>query len=292
MKKIFQAIIWISALATIIGVGMQFKTISNEIELKLVSRDLLTRPIEVDGLKSSYKYNDKSIEKLWQLRYVLTNVGSSSIIGSGERSALIQEFITLNLTPGYEVLEVTSSSDDFNIKTVNKELKLQFMQWKPSEVVEVLMYLSQTEEVPHPSISINEREIIDGKVSNSSLVSNENKTSFIYELLPEPLVLFFKWFTIVTYGLIIFIMPFVIIDVIQKNRKFKRWLADFAQSVEHIITVHPDFPQDIKQWSNEHWKKSGLPMPKIPKDKASDTILGCVIIFFFLGIPLLFIVSI
>lgn len=292
MKKIFQAIMWISALATIIGVGMQFKTTSNEIELKLVSRDLLTRPIEVDGLKSSYMYNDMPIEKLWQLRYVLTNVGGSSIIGSGERSVLIQEFITLNLTPGYEVLEVTSSSDDFNIETVNKQLKLQFMQWKPSEVVEVLMYLSQNEDVVPPSITINEREIIDGKVSSTSLISNESKTSFIYELLPEPLVLFFKWFTIVTYGLILFIMPFVVIDDIKKNRKFKIWLSDFAQSVEQIIAIHPDFPQDVKQWSNEHWRVSGLLKPKIPDGKSSDTILGCVVMFFFLGIPLLFIVSI
>ncbi len=292
MKKIFQVLLWISAIATIVSLGLQLRTPSNEIELKLVSRDLLTRPINVDGLKSSYIYNGEAINKLWQLRYVLTNIGSTSIIGSGERSSLIKDHITLKLTKGYEILEYSSSSEEFILENLPEHLNLKFLQWKVNEATEILLYISQVNEASPPELKVNEREIIDGTVTRSSLISTENQNLYLYEYLPEIPMLFLKWVIIVTYGVILFLLPFVIIDTFNKSRKYKVWCRQFMGEVNTLIQSQPELPKDIKNWSNEHWKYSGLRKPNIPKDKPRDTLLGISIAFFFMGVPLLFMISI
>ncbi|WP_157822496.1 hypothetical protein [Psychromonas sp. Urea-02u-13] len=291
MKKIFHALLWISAIATIVSAGLQLRTPNNEIELKLVSRDLLTRAINVDGLKSSYIYNGEPISKLWQLRYVITNIGSTSIIGSGERSSLIKDHITLKLTSGYKILESSLSSDEFTIENISDNLNLKFLQWKANEATEILLYISQTEEVTAPDLQINEREIIDGTVTRSSLISQESQNMYLYEYLPEIPALFLKWVIIITYGAILLLMPIVIIDTLNKSRKYKNWCKEFMGEVNALVQSQPDLPKDIKNWSNEHWKCSGLVKPKIPKDKSKDTLLGVALICFFLGVPLLFMVS-
>lgn len=282
---------WISAIATILSVVLQLKSPNNEIEVKLVSRDLLTRPIEVDGLKSSYIYKGHDINKLWKLRYIITNIGNSSIIGIGDHSNLINNHLSIFLTKGYEVLESKVDSDNFVISNDNQKLTLKFLQWKTNEPVEILLYLSQLENSTAPEIHINEREIIDGKVSYTSLASKEKQKHYLYEYLPEYPVLFLKWFMIIAYGLIVLIIPFGLASTIWTSAKYNNWKKEFSNEINAFIQNQQNVPQDIKQWSSKHWEVSGIPQPKIPKERVRDTVLGFIIIFIFVSVPLLFMVS-
>ncbi|UMO88772.1 hypothetical protein HP572_04165 [Pectobacterium sp. PL64] len=292
MKKIFQLVLWISAIATILSFLLQLKTPSNELELKLISRDLLTRPIEVDGLKSSYAYNDQPIQKLWQLRYILTNVGSKSLIGSGDKSSLINQTLTLEHGDDYEVLEYILNSNDFELYTDKKGIHLKFLQWKPKESIEILLYLSQVKGSDEPNLKINEREIIDGSITTSSLISSDTKRKFLYEYLPEYLHFLLKWFTTITFVIILLIIPFIITSTISENRNYKNWCKDYQSLVEDLSKNGSKFPKNIENWSKENWESAGIPKPKIPSDTIREALFISLILGFFLGVPLLFMISV
>lgn len=283
---------WVSAIATILSVVLQLQTAKNEIEFKLVSNELLTRPIRVDGLESSYSYNGEDIDKLWQIRFILTNAGSNPIIGSGERSHLINNNLSLSLSSDFKILEQTVSSDAFKLDGSDKVLRLTFMQWKPNEAFEIMLYLSQVKGESAPLVSLDEREIVDGQVTVTSLIEQDTAGTYLYEYLPSPLTTFLKWFVVISFGLLLFIMPFVIVSTVKENSKYKKWFNSSKEELEQFIRTNPNNPKDLRDWKDKHWKSSGEDKPSIvPSNKTKDMVIGTIAIYIFFGVPLLFMIS-
>ncbi len=288
MNKIFTLIIVIGAIATIISTLLQFQN-PNKIEVKLITQTLLTAPIEVDGLHSSYTYKDKKIHRLWSLKYLLTNIGNESIVGTGEKSSLINNKLKLNVNKNYHILE-SVSSPEFNLTNRDNALFLSFLQWHSGESIEVSLYLSEKNAKEPPSISINERELLHGKIVYSLLASNKNDRGFLYKYLPIILVDFLKWFVIIMLVLFAFAIPIVAIAAITRHSEYKKWKKDNSTAINKLIESDNSIPTDLKDWNQNHWNTLNIKTPKIPNDNIRDTIIVLSIILIMSIVLILFMV--
>lgn len=287
MDKIFKPILWIAAIATISSVFLQFQSSNNEIEAKLITQTLLTAPIEVDGLHSSYTYKGKKIRRLWSLKYLLTNIGDQSIVGTGEKSSLINNELKLNINENYQILESVSGSSEFSLTNRANVLFLSFLQWHSGESVEVSLYLSEKNAQEPPSIFINEKELLNGKIVYALLVDNENDRIFLYKYLPSRLVDFLKWLVIIVLGLLAFLMPIAAIIEIKKHSQYKRCKKDNHIAINKLIASDSSTPKDLKDWNQDNWDALGVEKIEIP-DK--NTIFAVFFIFIILIVLILFMV--
>jgi len=299
MAKNFANIIAILTITiTAIGFYLEHEKRNPTIEIKTIIEDKLTGLPVVDGLQASYKYHGNDIQSLWKLHYFISNVGNEVLIGEGNKKNIIKKNVNFSLGDKFKILEFNKDNSDspFSIKIVNNNVSVSFLQWRPQESFELILYAEQLGELNIPELKTNEREIVNGKVIYSRF-QNIDKKSSIYSTLPNYIQSILYWIAMLFYGLFIFIIPIAWIVEIIKKVKFKNWensnffyYKDWVETLISNEVLHSYMPP--KELPPHLWDDFEKEKPNIPNNDFSNLTIGTIFIVILFSIPLLVLIEI
>ena len=201
------AIIGLIAIVVAVGIGSISWYVNREkstiLNIERVNEILLTKPLDVKGLTSSYRYNDSiEVKYLWQTTFVIRNTGDKTIYGNGFPEQSIRgSYIPLLVDNCDNVLLTTITNENNEAKMI-APLQLSITQWKPKEYVEITIL---TDGIDPPNLKISDRDIKDAKTTYSVYSLEEvNKNKKWIEYLPKGLASFLKWMVVITMICLLF----------------------------------------------------------------------------------------
>ncbi len=153
------------SLLSLVGMGITLyvnRHKSTVLEVKLISDLELTRPLNVAHISSVYLYDDSiPVEHLWQSSYVITNMGETTIYGTGFDAKNIKgDALFFQLSNCERILSIEAIDNSADISIIGNNM-LRFSQWRPNEYIE-LRILSDGPNAPE--LLINDRDIQEGKI--------------------------------------------------------------------------------------------------------------------------------
>lgn len=266
------------------------------IEIQTISEEKLTNLPSVKGLNATYQYNGENISSLWKLHYFISNIGDEIIIGEGAKKNIITDTINFELSSKFEILEINNSESVFSIESSRNKINLSFLQWRPHEGFNLILYVEQLEDGEAPSLTINEREIINGDVQFSKFRGSPASTT-IYKRLPTTLQVMLYWTAIIFYGFFFIIMPIAWISELIKTIKYKTWkklhFTDYEQYINHLIEIKTlnDFTLP-KYLPSNLWNSFDGPRPQAPNNEIGSFTFGIILLMSLSSIPLLLLIKI
>lgn len=288
----------VAGLATVTGLYLQFYESKPIIEIKTISKDNLTKLPSIDGLNAKYNYKNKEVKSLWKLHYVISNIGNEIIIGAGNKKNIIKDKISFSIDKNFKVLEVENRNSrfPFEIDIKDYSIDISFLQWKQKESIELIMYVEQLKENINPQLISNDREIINSEITYNTLeIEKLNTGVSLYSKLPDTLQTIIWWFSIIIYGLFLFILPLVWISELIKKIKYKTWLKSNTAYTEWIDSLIQNgqlntYTEPLTL-PNKLWKEYPYTKPKLPDNDFNSLTWGLLILSIFCIIPLLFMIN-
>ncbi len=175
------------------------------LEIKEVSVQLLTEPTSTDNLSVQYFYKDTiPVQNLWQVQYVIRNIGDATLIGVGENKQLLSKNLPFSIENVEHIYSITIAQS--NNEAVLVDNQICFKQWRSGEFVELIAFV---ESKGAPQLIISDRDIKDSKIMyhkyRPEIVKEDAK---IIDYLPWGLVqtikiIYFIFGGILTLGVII-----------------------------------------------------------------------------------------
>lgn len=289
----------IAGIAAVIGLYAQYKENNPTLEIKNITKDKLTDLPRVEGLKAQFYYKDSLVHSLWKLNYEITNIGNKAIIGEGNNKNIIKESLTFHLPDNFKILELNLSQDSlpFELINVNNKIKLKFLQWKPNETLNLVLYVEQLSVNAIPTLKMNEREIENGIVNYTTLQNKIDKEQSLFDLLPRILQIILRWIGYIFFGLIILVMPIVWIGELVKYLKYKKWKSTdywmYEEWIdENIKAGKIDLHYDPQKLPKQYWNDYPYLKPVFSDNEFGSFTLGAVIVFVLTLIPLLIMIKI
>lgn len=175
------------------------------LEVKAMSVQLLTASASTDDLRIEYFYKDTiPVQNLWQIQYVIRNIGDATLVGIGEGKQLLSENLPFSIKNEHKIyhIAITQTNNDATLS----ENQICFKQWRSGEFVEISGFIESLEP---PQLIISDRDIKDSKIVYQTYtpeIINENAK--IIDRLPIWLIkaikiLYFILGGILTLGVII-----------------------------------------------------------------------------------------
>lgn len=215
MKKYLT--IFFSIIGVIIaGVGVYYQAFYKEriaLDIERVTSTLLTRPLNIEGLKVSYTYHDTiNVEKLWQTTFVVRNTGSKTILGEGFDGKNIRNtHIPILIDNCTQLLSATISNCNNNAILMNNRLYIP--QWRPDEYVEITVI---SEGPNAPNLKISDREIVDSEITYSIYSPKPDMSNKkMIDYLPKGVADFLKWSIVIT------IVIMSVVSIVQFRKQLK-----------------------------------------------------------------------
>ncbi|MCT7634840.1 hypothetical protein ACOTVO_07935 [Aliarcobacter butzleri] len=302
IKKLIPIVTIIAGIATIIGLYLQINQSSSIIlEVKTISRDNLTKIPNVDGLQATYSYKNEEIKSLWKIHYIITNIGNEIIIGEGNKKNIIKDSINLKLIKDFKILEIESKNKDFECSISNdiNNIYISFLQWKPKENLELILYLEQLNSSLIPEITTSDREIINSEIKYSTFgIENLDSEKTIYDRLPQYLQPIIWWLTLIFYGLFLILIPIAWLSEVIKYIKYVLWIKsnnnEYNEWINNLIQENKlsqysmpiTLPQNI--WNTYPSKNK----PELPAKDFKNQIWAYLILLLLFVLPLLFVIKI
>lgn len=184
MEKIKQILVLLSIIITIltgiVGLYTYVKNDNPKLEVTIYSDQLITQTNNPDNLKATYTYNDSiEVHNLWQAKYIIRNIGKSTIIGQGKNSSLVENSINYTFPDSVDVLYCDITNNGIDAKIENNSIS--FKQWKTNEFIEINALI---ESIKFPEFKINHRDIIDADVYYKH-ASPQNDNKKLIDQLPK-----------------------------------------------------------------------------------------------------------
>jgi hypothetical protein len=301
MKSILNTIVIITTilagLAGIFGVYIQSTTNIPIIEIKTISSDKLTNLPNLDGLNANYTYKNKPVKSLWKLHYKLSNIGNETIIGEGNNKNIIKDNIKFSLANNFRILELHIPDEEYSFKFHDNKILFSFLQWRPSENMNIIIYVEQLNNENIPTLITNDREIINGEIKYSSLLDevNNNELTLFYQM-PQLFQIILWWFSIILFGFIIIIMPIYWIGLLIENRDFNKWKKEHKESYSQFVSKLIE-EKHLEEYHNPNylpydlWDKYQYAIPKIPSDNMKDVSIATIAVIGISLIPLLLLIK-
>ena len=196
---------WIVGIVTIIGVILSayslFYKEKPKLEVQTISERLLTAPTDVKDLIVNYRFKDTiNVHNLWQVQYVIRNIGDVTLIGEGANNIIIGNGLPCNYSKDGQIL---SSHITLNtVDAVLKDNKIMFKQWRKNEFIELTALI---ESVECPKLTISDRDIKDSEIIYTKYSpSTINENIKLIDYFPKGFANILKWIVVVAY-LILFI---------------------------------------------------------------------------------------
>jgi len=213
-----------------------------EMEVKTIDKTQLTNVPDTDGLTVRYRYQDSIVNNLWKIRYVISNIGTKTIIAEGINKNILSKNLHIAFNDSVKILSVNIDKANFPISAHNdfeNIITLNFKQWKKTEFIDIVVIIENFTKTD-PFIFLDERDIIDSKVVFSEYKPNErNDKKKLIDYLPKGLATFLKW-SIVS---VICIMDILAIIAINKQLKedlninSSKWIKMLTFIIWLIITI-------------------------------------------------------
>ena len=223
MKSVKLILSYLIGIITILGFGITFyfqfihKDII-EVEVKTIDKTQLTNVPDTEELTVQYLYQDSIVTNLWKIRYVISNIGTKTIIAKGTNKNILSENLHIAFNDSVKILSLNIDNANFPISAQNNYgdiITLDFKQWKKTEFIDIVVVVEIFNKTD-PFIFLDERDIIDSKVVFSEYKPSErNDAKKLIDYLPKGFAAFLKW-SIVS---VICIMDIVAIVAINKQLK-------------------------------------------------------------------------
>ena len=232
---------FIGVIAIVVTIGISWylnREKSTILNIEKVSEILLTKPLDVKGLTSSYMYNDSiEVKNLWRTTFVIRNVGKKTIYGKGFPEQSIRDlYIPFLIKNCEKVLSVIISNEN-NEAWMAEQLNLGIVQWKPEEYVEITML---TDGDNPPNLIINDREIKDSKITYSVYsVEKINEKQKWIDYFPKGLANTLKWIIVVVMVFLFIAAVFTIPRMVKTVSKGQKVLTLILWAFFMIILLCP-----------------------------------------------------
>jgi hypothetical protein len=298
--KVFATVIGIFAgIAAIIGLFYQIASHSPIVEIKTITNEKLTDLPTLDGFKAQYYYKNSEVKSLWKLNYLITNSGDEIIIGQGNKKNIINDSITFALPDNYKILDIKISNSSFPFENTfsQNKFRIKFMQWKPKETFEISIYTEQLKDSILPKLITNDREIINGKVIYSTLQRGKDIKQPIYDYLPKFFQSIVWWLGLISFGLVIIVIPIVWIGEFSKFLKYKKWAKTDLWMYDDWINTLIEQKKITKHYTPKQlpislWSEYPYPKPALADNEFGSMSLGFIILIILTLIPLILMIKI
>jgi hypothetical protein len=223
MNRIVKIIfVYIAGAASIFGllIAGYYQFIFKEkisLEVKTIDVVELTSLPKIDGLITTFEFNDTTVTNLWKIRFYISNKGNKSLIGQGDRKDLLTTGLPLYIRDSISILSIVINDKNFPVEIINNKnyLTLDFKQWKVGEYLEIIGYIENFKKT-EPNVFIDDRDIIESEIvfTKYEPVEKQVKAKLI-DKLPSGMQEILKWLIILT----IIILDFWSIFAIRKELK-------------------------------------------------------------------------
>lgn len=130
------------------------------LEIRTVSVRFLTQPAATSDLKVQYFYKDTiPVQNLWQVRYIIRNIGDETIAGVDDGRELSYKNLPFAIESADGICSVEITQSD-NGAVLDGNL-ICFKQWRSGEFVEVTVLAEGSEA---PQLTISDRDIKDSEI--------------------------------------------------------------------------------------------------------------------------------
>lgn len=155
------------------------------LEVKAMSVQLLTESTSTDDLKVQYFYKDTiPVQNLWQIQYVIRNIGDATLIGTGENKQLLSENLPLTIKNQEHIYSIAITQSNNEAYLLNN--RICFKQWRSGEFVELIAFVESKEQ---PQLIISDRDIKDSEIIYQTYTPETiNENVKIIDYLPRWLV--------------------------------------------------------------------------------------------------------
>jgi len=161
----------IASVATVIGLLIQLRPSSPQLEGLVTRKEQLTAQPQDKQLKVTYEFGDRQVQDLWRVRLQLKQVGGQTIVGRGLRQNIIGDYIPIIVSSGFEIVDIITDKNDVDAdvrKFTNNEIRIFFSQWRKDEVVSLILLLERKGDGVLSSGSFSSaRSIVDGTITYS-----------------------------------------------------------------------------------------------------------------------------
>ncbi len=152
------------------------------LEVKAMSVQLLTESTSTDDLKVQYFYKDTiPVQNLWQIQYVIRNIGDATLIGTGENKQLLSENLPLIIKNQEHIYSIAITQSNNEASLLNN--RICFKQWRSGEFVELIAFVESKEQ---PQLIISDRDIKDSEIIYQKYTPETiNENARIIDYLPR-----------------------------------------------------------------------------------------------------------
>lgn len=175
----------VAIVAGIITIYFYFHKERVILEVKAMSVQLLTESTSTDDLYVQYFYKDTiPVQNLWQIQYVIRNIGDATLIGVGDNKQLLSENLPFSIENKELVYSIAITQSNNEAYLLNNQIC--FKQWRSGEFVELIAFVESKEP---PQLVISDRDIKDSKIIYQKYTPETiNENAKIIDYLPRWLV--------------------------------------------------------------------------------------------------------
>lgn len=250
MRKILLNVI--TVIGTIIAVVTGVYTIYHEaienksplLSISIDNSERATRLSKVKGLEASYIFKNRKIKDFWIVDISIANTSNATIIGAGDKKNIIGDSLAMMILRPYHLLDAIFTQADFNDvsfrSSVDTVMNFKFIQWRPKEQIKLRLYIEGDTSVNEgPSFWMNDRQIIDGKISYEKPEKQDYK-GFLPDRIKNTTILF----GLGVIALFVFVEAFVIVlmlfvDYLFRLYKYRIWkkkyYTDYKLKVKELV---------------------------------------------------------
>lgn len=269
----------ITTIATVFGLYSQLKKEKLSLDVKLMSQENLSQFYETNREPFRLTYNGQSVRNLWRTSYLITNTGDREIIGKDVKKDIVGNELTFKSTHSDKILQARIENEQEGFELIKKDslnFGIDFFQFLENEKISLTIYFEKTsKDSLNPSISFNNKQLINGFITYSKLSSNEDQELKVFEMIPKVISTPLKTLGIALILLVVMLYPLYYREEMNSIQEFQNWKSRNLNLFNHwkkdlikqkIIfedyTVE-EFPEDL--WGL--WKGEEVDLPSITFSK-------------------------
>lgn len=256
----------LGSIAALISAWIQIAPGKPELEARITSIEEFSSRPKIEGLVGDFTYEGEKIDRLVTLRATIINSGNKTIIGQGVQKNIIGEALSVDVPSEIKIVNAIFLSNDLNAELSNEEksILINFSQWRPTEAVELLLYLKAGDVKITDYLVKKERDIIDGDFRIVNAIYKNTGKNPLVDYLPSGYVKGLKAFgylsLVVMFPLCIMLMVEAIKAHIQASNWKKVNLNGFSLFVNEKLSFLPEEEQeqlksDPELLNNIMWKQ-------------------------------------
>lgn len=292
----------LGSIAALISAWVQIAPGKPELEVRITSIEEFSARPEIEGLVGEFTYKGDKINRLITLRATIVNTGNKTIIGKGVQKNIIGSALTIDVPSTLSIVNSTLISNDLNVKlsSNDKAIALSFNQWRPSEILEFLIYMKADDTKITEYLIKKEREIIDGNFKIIDAMTRRIGRNPLIDYMPAGYVKGIKAFGYLSIAIAFPIFFMLAVEVLKTRIQAFHWkntnTNSFNLFVEEKLQLLSDEEQerlksDPDLMATIIWKQyDGSRYPKTLGDSGKDALfMGAFLLLLAFGFLPLFI---